>query len=612
MKGLVAINIQNPTKMKLIKGTPNPAGASDAALFLLVGDAAAAPVGQIIPEAGVSLPKQHHDLDGFRLKIAHFNDFHGRIAHLTPDGSEPLFSRLAVRLRQLRTDCSGDEKAALLVLSAGDDLVGSLFGEMIRTTPQTKRIHPAYRAYTAAGVDISGVGNHDLDPGMGLFTESLLRDARFPVLSANLIMRTEAVPAFYPAAILVTKGLRIGIVGLTTPAEDRKFNQAEFEIIDPLQACSNLLPALRPCCDVLIILSHLGLHLDSKTAPVAVTGDVELAQQLEPGLVDLIVGGHTHDELNPDGLENANIINQIPIVQAGAFGEFLGEVTLTRNNKFIVTGASLTETANLPPDDQIERQVVQPLVEILQPLRTRWLGQTADHPDVTDIAVDRQFADGECALANMITDALVERCRLNGFLIDCAMIDRTCLSAGLAPGDVLTFEDWYPLMPYLDNIQIFTLKKEDFVRFINDNTRRINGWNEPLEERGFAHFSKAVRYTIQPGEERAVSRALDLTVDGQLFAQQPDRKIRIATSSFFRGLCDEWEKNSTIAGLLAHKDSAWTVEGTRLFVRDEIVQYLVDHGGATSAAGVRRDGRVKVLPLDRVPSPSLAVNHQPT
>jgi len=363
-----------------------------------------------------------------------------------------------------------------------------------------------------------------------------------------------------------------------------------------VSVCNNLLPALRPHCDVLIILSHLGLCLESKGAPVAMAGDMELAQQLDPDLVDLIVGGHTHDELNRFGLEPSCMINQIPIVQAGAFGAMIGEVTLTHHQgRFKVTDAALAETAALGPDQQFERQVVQPLVEALQPLRTRVLGHTTDHQDLTVEAVTSQLADGESALANLITDALVERCLLNGFKVDCAMIDRTCLATGLTPGTLLTFEDWYPLMPYLDNIQVLTLSGEQFTRLLHDNARRINDCEYPLEERGFAHFSQAVRYTIQSGCVRMASRAVEITLAGQLPAEQPNRAIRIATSSFFRGLCTEWEKSTGFEDLLIHKSADLSLEGTRLFVRDEIVQYLVEHGGASRAAGVRRDGRVKVL-----------------
>ena len=40
----------------------------------------------------------------------------------------------------------------------------------------------------------------------------------------------------------------------------------------------------------------------------------------------------------------------------------------------------------------------------------------------------------------------------------------------------------------------------------------------------------------------------------------------------------------------------WLVKGARLFVRDEIVEYLFDHGGAIAQAGAERDGRLKVIP----------------
>jgi 2',3'-cyclic-nucleotide 2'-phosphodiesterase (5'-nucleotidase family) len=83
-------------------------------------------------------------------------------------------------------------------------------------------------------------------------------------------------------------------------------------------AAGNLLPALRPLCDVLIVLSHLGYSLASASAVTAGAGDVELAQALPHGAVDLIIGGHTHSLLHESGFDPAQRINGIPVVQAGA------------------------------------------------------------------------------------------------------------------------------------------------------------------------------------------------------------------------------------------------------------------------------------------------------
>ena len=52
-------------------------------------------------------------------------------------------------------------------------------------------------------------------------------------------------------------------------------------------------------------------------------------RSLPAGTVHLIVGAHTHNVLNEAGLSAANIVNGIPIVQAGKFGQFVGEVDIT-------------------------------------------------------------------------------------------------------------------------------------------------------------------------------------------------------------------------------------------------------------------------------------------
>ena len=111
------------------------------------------------------------------------------------------------------------------------------------------------------------------------------QDAAFPLLSANLVPAAGTdVPGIYPAALFVVKGIRVGVIGLTTPAEIKHVSPGEFTITDPVIAAGNLLPALRPLCDVLIVLSHLGYSLASASAATAGAGDVELAGALPYGV----------------------------------------------------------------------------------------------------------------------------------------------------------------------------------------------------------------------------------------------------------------------------------------------------------------------------------------
>jgi 5'-nucleotidase/5'-nucleotidase/UDP-sugar diphosphatase len=117
----------------------------DRQLFLLQGDAIR-PWQRLIPHGSahrlsVKRPFPHP----FRLKILHLNDLHGRITHLTPHGHTPVLSRIAWRVRHLRRRYATDPGTALLFLSAGDDMVGSIFDELLDV--ETATCHAAYHSY---------------------------------------------------------------------------------------------------------------------------------------------------------------------------------------------------------------------------------------------------------------------------------------------------------------------------------------------------------------------------------------------------------------------------------------------------------------------------------
>jgi 2',3'-cyclic-nucleotide 2'-phosphodiesterase (5'-nucleotidase family) len=157
-------------------------------------------------------------------------------------------------------------------MSAGDDLVGSVFDELIGDDPDSYTVHAGYHLYSASGVDIAQLGNHDLDTGTRLLAHAIRRDARFPLLSANLVGSSLLAGLYYPAVLFVLKGVRVGIVGLTTPAQTKHRDDVEFRIANPIRVAHNLLPAVRPLCDVLILLTHLGRSLVDHTATVLEAG----------------------------------------------------------------------------------------------------------------------------------------------------------------------------------------------------------------------------------------------------------------------------------------------------------------------------------------------------
>jgi 5'-nucleotidase/UDP-sugar diphosphatase len=583
----------------LIKATANPHGADDCELFLFTGNPTIAPVREIIPEDGLSLPPPRADLASHacRLKILHINDLHGHIVRFTMEGERPVLSRIVSRIREVRRRYEDDPDTAVLAMSAGDDLVGAIFDELMGDDRDSFALHAGYRLYSAAGFDASVLGNHDLDLGSDVLAQAIRQDARFPVLSANLVSCQWLTGMIYPAALLVTKGIRVGIIGLTTPGAVRQQPDSNLQIVNPLRVIQNMLPVIRPICDVLIILSHLGNNLAASTATVRDAGDVELARSIPRGSVHLIVGGHTHHILNEYGLTVDNIVNDIPIVQAGTLGRFLGEVDITvRQQATAVTNVRLTTSAQQSIDEQFEQENVKPLVEIARPLFTRSLGRVADHPDLSKDAVKNNFAAGESALANFIADALVARCRANEYDVDLALVDGSVVRTGLPVGGELPFGVWFNLMPFADVLRIIWITGGQLQLLVQDNACRVDLPTEPHTERGFLHFSRQVRYRIEIGNSRKEIHAADIMVNGIPIEQQLDRSFQLVCSSFIRGLAAPWERyaRNTLGlpimdiDLVSHLD-------TPLYMRDELVAYITENGGVTEAGGAKRDGRVQIV-----------------
>jgi 5'-nucleotidase/UDP-sugar diphosphatase len=583
----------------LIKAAANPHGAEDCQLYLFTGNPTIAPVQDIIPEEGLVLPPPRADLESgsCRLKVLHINDLHGHLVRFSMEGERPVLSRIVSRMRQIRDQYRDDPDTAVLAMSAGDDLVGAIFDELMGDDPDSFALHAGYRLYSSAGFDISVLGNHDLDLGTDVLAQAIRKDARFPVLSANLVGCQWLTGLYYPAALLVTKGIRVGIIGLTTPGAIRQPPDSNLQVVNPLRVIRNILPAIRPLCDVTIILSHLGHSLADSTATVRDAGDVELARSIPRGSVHLIVGGHTHTILNEYGLVVDNIVNGIPIVQAGRLGRFLGEVDISVQKRGAsVTNVRLTTTALQPTDEQFEETYVKPLVDIARPLFNRTLGLVADNPDLSSDAVQNNFATGESALANFIADALVARCKANDYDVELALVDGSVVRTGLPVGGELSFGVWFNLMPFADVLRITWITGQQLLMLVKDNACRIDLPNEPHTERGFLHFSHQVRYRIKVGAERKDNQAFDIEVNGISLEKQLDRSFQMVCSSFVRVLAEPWQRYArNILGLPIMDIDLVSHLDTPLFLRDEMIFYISENGGVTEAGGAKRDGRVEIV-----------------
>lgn len=246
------------------------------------------------------------------IVILHTNDMHGR---MTPAAG--------ARLRELRARYPG-----CLLLDAGDAISAGNLGFRVGGEPMLREM-------SDIGYDAMTVGNRESHPRREVFPRKLA-GAAFPVLCANVTVREGAELPVRPYVELEAGSVKIAVFGVTVPMFTRKQWSAalcDYFFDPPIPAAQRLADELRPQFDVVIALTHIGFKEDLKLA------------QTGPS-VDLIIGGHSHTDLDEPRMENG-----IPIVQARSHAFFAGVARLSVGD----AGARLVEWRKVALRDDAPR-----------------------------------------------------------------------------------------------------------------------------------------------------------------------------------------------------------------------------------------------------------------
>jgi len=272
-----------------------------------------------------------------RLTFIHTADIHSRLFPytFTPNTFERDFglnkdngpfggmARIATIVKQIRATSNRS-----LWLDSGDVFEGApVFNEF--------KGEVEVRALSLAGMDGQVLGNHEFDLGSKNLYEKIDNWSQFTHLAANYAWDDVSNPTakalrsvIQPFEIYDVQGLKVGVIGLgnedTLTSIYEGGNSLGFRPIDNSEAVSNYVRLLRPQCDVIVILSHLGLDEDENLTPDQVV-DPNASLPLE-GL-DVIFGGHLHIVTNPPKiLPNDDKGHSVVLVHSGAFAKFVGRL----------------------------------------------------------------------------------------------------------------------------------------------------------------------------------------------------------------------------------------------------------------------------------------------
>jgi 5'-nucleotidase len=191
-----------------------------------------------------------------------------------------------------------------------------------------------------ARADFVTIGNNEGVTFSKNELESLYDQATFQVLLANVLHADGSQPNWAKRYYVHTlkNGIKVGLIGLTAPFV-QFYDLLGWRVISPTEILEEILPKLREEADIVVLMSHLGLHKDEI-----------IAKEFEG--IDIILGAHTHHVLQ----KGLNIKDTL-IAQAGKNGAFLGkiEIEIDRNEKRLTRKeATLLDVANQSTDEKTD------------------------------------------------------------------------------------------------------------------------------------------------------------------------------------------------------------------------------------------------------------------
>ncbi|MFY8299219.1 bifunctional UDP-sugar hydrolase/5'-nucleotidase UshA [Pseudoalteromonas sp. SS15] len=276
------------------------------------------------------------------LTILHTNDNHGRFWQ-NEKGEYGMSARKTL-VDRLRNEAQKNGHAVLL-LSGGDINTGVPESDL-------QYAEPDFKGMRLLGYDAMAIGNHEFDNPLHILDKQI-EWAQFPILSANILNKSDASHAYQPYTIIEKNGLKIGVIGLTT-VDTVKIANPEYvghlDFIKPSIAAKKVLNDINNKyeeIDVTIAVTHMGHYHDAKYG-INAPGDVTLARELPKGALNMVIGGHSQEPVCVDSLGNPDKgfapgkackpdnQNGTWIMQAHEWGKYVGKA------EFKIEGEKIT------------------------------------------------------------------------------------------------------------------------------------------------------------------------------------------------------------------------------------------------------------------------------
>ena len=432
----------------------------------------------------------------YTLTILHTNDFHARFEPISKydsgcsaeDNTEGKCFGGTARLVTAITEARARSNNSVL-FSGGDQFQGTLFYTYYKGALAAEMMNKL-------GYDAMTVGNHEFDDGPEVL-RGFMDAVDFPILMSNADVSGEPLLAGKLAKSVVIErgGEKLGLIGLTPQDTDELASPGDNVIFtDPIGAVQAEVDRLTEMgVNKIIVLSHSGYNTDIRVAE-GTTG------------VDVIVGGHSNTLLSNTN-ERAvgpypTMVGSTAIVQAYAYGKYLGELNVTFDDDGNVTEASgepILTDASVAEDAATVARIAE-AAEPLEEIRQRVVAETADVIDGERGSCRAQ----ECAMGNIIADAMLARVKDQG--IEIAIQNGGGIRASIDAGEV-TMGEVLTVLPFQNTLSTFYVSGEVIVAALE------NGVSQHEEGAGRFPQVAGMSFTFDVSQEPG-SRVSDVMVGG--------------------------------------------------------------------------------------------------
>lgn len=455
----------------------------------------------------------------YKLTILHTNDFHSRFEPISKydsgcregDNAEGKCFGGSARLVSAISDARTRSNNSILV-DGGDQFQGSLFYTYYKGKAAAEMMNKM-------GYDGMTVGNHEFDDGPEVL-RGFMDSVGFPVLMSNADVSAEPALAdvLKKSTVIERGGEKIGLIGLT-PEDTHELASPGKNITfsDPVVAVQAEVDRLTAeGVNKIIVLSHSGYGVDQRVAA-------------ETKGVDVIVGGHSNTYLSNVSDRAVGpyptMVNGVAIVQAYAYGKFLGELNVTfdeAGNLVEAVGEPLIMDGTVAEDEATVARIAE-LAQPLDEIRNKVVAEAAAAVDG-----DRQTCRiQECQMGNLVADAMLDRVKDQGVQI--AIANSGGIRASLEPGEV-TMGEVLTILPFQNTLSTFEISGQELVAALE------NGVSQVEEVKGRFPQVAGLTFTWDPTVAPNEGRVQEVMVDmGDGFTPlDPAKTYLVVTNNYVR------------------------------------------------------------------------------